>query len=151
MLINCVTHRHSGGRHGQRALRRGYRQSLACENHSLDVPWWGDLVEGIDKPVINKGWIKVPDKPGLGITLNEEVVRQHLAPGTGYLSPRRNGTRSVPATGSGARCGRTKRAGSVERLFHQPGPLKRSPPARLSDHPVASRGRRTGLCCFDER
>ena len=60
---------------------------LACENHSLDVPWWGDLVEGIDKPVINKGWIKVPDKPGLGITLNEEVVRQHLAPGTGYFEP----------------------------------------------------------------
>jgi len=60
---------------------------LACENHSLDVPWWGDLVEGIEKPVINKGWIKVPDKPGLGITLNEEVVKKHLAPGTGYFEP----------------------------------------------------------------
>jgi len=60
---------------------------LACENHSLDVPWWGDLVEGIDKPVINKGWIKVPDKPGLGITLNDDVVKQHLQPGTGYFEP----------------------------------------------------------------
>ena len=60
---------------------------LACENHSLDVPWWGDLVEGIEKPVINKGWIKVPDKPGLGVTLNEEVVKKHLAPGTGYFEP----------------------------------------------------------------
>ena len=60
---------------------------LACENHSMDIPWWGDLVEGIDKPVIDKGWIKVPDKPGLGITLNEQVVRQHLAPGTGYFDP----------------------------------------------------------------
>ena len=60
---------------------------LACENHSLDVPWWGDMVEGIDKPVINKGWIKVPDKPGLGITLNEDVVKQHLAPGTAYFEP----------------------------------------------------------------
>ena len=38
---------------------------LACENHSLDVPWWGDLVEGIEKPIINKGFIKVLDKPGL--------------------------------------------------------------------------------------
>ena len=60
---------------------------LACENHSLDVPWWQDLVEGIEKPIINKGFIKVPDKPGLGITLNEEVVKQHLAPNTEYFEP----------------------------------------------------------------
>ena len=60
---------------------------LACENHSLDVPWWQDMVEGIEKPIINKGFIKAPDRPGLGITLNEEVVRQHLLPGTGYFEP----------------------------------------------------------------
>ena len=60
---------------------------LACENHSIDVPFWQDLVEGIEKPIINKGFIKVPDKPGLGITLNEEAVKQHLAPGTGYFEP----------------------------------------------------------------
>ena len=44
-------------------------------------------MEGIEKPIINKGFIKVPDKPGLGITLNEEVVKRHLAPGTGYFEP----------------------------------------------------------------
>jgi hypothetical protein len=44
-------------------------------------------VEGIEKPIINKGFITVPDKPGLGITLNEDVVRQHLMPGTGYFEP----------------------------------------------------------------
>jgi L-alanine-DL-glutamate epimerase-like enolase superfamily enzyme len=60
---------------------------LACENHSLDVPWWQDLVEGIEKPIINKGFITVPDKPGLGITLNEDVVRRHLMPGTEYFAP----------------------------------------------------------------
>ena len=42
---------------------------------------------GVDKPIINKGFITVPDKPGFGITLNEEVVRQHLAPGSGYFDP----------------------------------------------------------------
>jgi L-alanine-DL-glutamate epimerase-like enolase superfamily enzyme len=31
---------------------------LACENHSLDVPFWQDLVEGIEKPIIAKGFIK---------------------------------------------------------------------------------------------
>jgi L-alanine-DL-glutamate epimerase-like enolase superfamily enzyme len=60
---------------------------LALENHSLDVPWWADLVEGIEKPIVNKGYITVPDKPGLGITLNEDAVRQHLMPGTGYFEP----------------------------------------------------------------
>jgi L-alanine-DL-glutamate epimerase-like enolase superfamily enzyme len=60
---------------------------LALEDHSLDVPWWQDLVEGIEKPIINKGYISVPEKPGLGVTLNEDVVRQHLKPGTGYFEP----------------------------------------------------------------
>ncbi|HEX5483702.1 MAG TPA: enolase C-terminal domain-like protein, partial [Terriglobia bacterium] len=63
------------------------RNFLAMENHSLDVPWWQDLVEGIEKPIIDKGYITVPDKPGLGITLNEDVARQHLKPGTGYFEP----------------------------------------------------------------
>jgi len=60
---------------------------LALENHSLDVPWWNDLVEGISKPIVNHGWIAVPDKPGLGITLNEDVVKAHLLPGTSYFPP----------------------------------------------------------------
>jgi len=60
---------------------------LALENHSLDVPWWDDLVEGVEKPIVNRGYITVPEKPGLGITLNEEVVRRHLVPGTGYFEP----------------------------------------------------------------
>jgi len=60
---------------------------LACENHSLDVPWWQDLVEGVEKPIIKKGFIAVPDKPGLGITLNDEAVRAHLVPGTGFFEP----------------------------------------------------------------
>ena len=63
------------------------RNFLALENHSLDVPWWQDMVEGIDKPIVDKGFIKVPDKPGLGVTLNEDVVRAHLKPGTGYFEP----------------------------------------------------------------
>src|SRR5271154_2364168 len=63
------------------------RNFLALENHSLDVPWWQDLVNGLDKPMINKGFIKVPDTPGLGVTLNDEVCKQHLKPGTGYFEP----------------------------------------------------------------
>ncbi len=60
---------------------------LAMENHSVDVPWWDSLVEGVDKPIVNHGFITVPDKPGLGITLNDEVVKAHLLPDTGFFEP----------------------------------------------------------------
>jgi len=61
---------------------------LALENHSLDVPWWSSMVQEYSKsPIVNHGWIEVPDRPGLGVTLNDDVVRQHLAPGTGYFEP----------------------------------------------------------------
>jgi L-alanine-DL-glutamate epimerase-like enolase superfamily enzyme len=63
------------------------RNFLALENHALDVPFWQDLVTGIEKPIINKGFIKVPDTPGLGITLNDDEVKRHLKPGTGYFEP----------------------------------------------------------------
>jgi L-alanine-DL-glutamate epimerase-like enolase superfamily enzyme len=59
---------------------------LVLENHSVDVPWWNDLVEGVEKPIVNKGYITVPDKPGLGVTLNEAVVKQHLLE-PGYFEP----------------------------------------------------------------
>ncbi len=51
---------------------------LVMENHSVDVPWWGDLALGIEKPIVNRGFITVPNGPGLGVTLNEEVAKQHL-------------------------------------------------------------------------
>jgi L-alanine-DL-glutamate epimerase-like enolase superfamily enzyme len=60
---------------------------LVLENHAVDVPYWGDLVEGIDKPIINKGFITVPEKPGLGITLNEEACKKYLRQGEGWFEP----------------------------------------------------------------
>jgi L-alanine-DL-glutamate epimerase-like enolase superfamily enzyme len=63
------------------------RNFLALENHSLDVPWWQDLVTGIEKPIISQGFIKVPTTPGLGVTLNDEELKKHVKPGTGYFEP----------------------------------------------------------------
>jgi L-alanine-DL-glutamate epimerase-like enolase superfamily enzyme len=60
---------------------------LAMENHAVDVPWWDTLVEGVEKPIINHGFITVPDKPGLGVTLNDEAIKEHLVPGTGFFDP----------------------------------------------------------------
>ncbi len=60
---------------------------VALEHHSVDVPWWEDLVTGIDKPLHNHGFAKVPQTPGLGVELNEQVVREHLSPGEGFFDP----------------------------------------------------------------
>ncbi len=60
---------------------------LALENHSLDVPWWDSLVTGVEKPIVNRGYIKVPEGPGLGVTLDDDAVKEHLMPGTGFFEP----------------------------------------------------------------
>ena len=59
---------------------------LVLENHAVDVPWWEDLVEGIDKPIVKKGYVPVPEKPGLGLTLNDEEMKKHLK-FPGYFEP----------------------------------------------------------------
>ena len=43
---------------------------------------------GVPKPLIEKGYIAVPETPGLGIELNEEEIRKHLDPDdSGYFDP----------------------------------------------------------------
>ena len=42
---------------------------LALEFHSADIPWWDDIANGFTKPLIQNGFITVPDKPGLGIEI----------------------------------------------------------------------------------
>jgi L-alanine-DL-glutamate epimerase-like enolase superfamily enzyme len=59
---------------------------ISMENHSVDHPWWNDLVTGVDKPIINNGFYPVPEKPGLGIEMNDEVWKEHLTV-PGYFEP----------------------------------------------------------------
>ncbi len=52
---------------------------LAVEFHSVDHPEWNDLVKGLPNPLIEDGFIKVPEKPGLGIDeLNEDMIASHM-------------------------------------------------------------------------
>jgi L-alanine-DL-glutamate epimerase-like enolase superfamily enzyme len=54
---------------------------VALENHSVDIPWWDDLVTGLPKPLVQNGYVSVPEAPGLGITgLDDDVIAAHLAP-----------------------------------------------------------------------
>jgi L-alanine-DL-glutamate epimerase-like enolase superfamily enzyme len=49
------------------------------ENHSVDLPWWDDLVDGIEKPFIKDGYVTVPETPGLGFSdINEAAMREHM-------------------------------------------------------------------------
>jgi hypothetical protein len=36
------------------------------EKHVLGVPWRQDLVTGVPKPIIDKGFVAVPEESGLG-------------------------------------------------------------------------------------
>jgi L-alanine-DL-glutamate epimerase-like enolase superfamily enzyme len=56
---------------------------LVMEFHAHDVSWWGDLVDG--EPTITNGFIELRDAPGHGLTLNEDVARQHLKAGTSFF------------------------------------------------------------------
>jgi len=54
---------------------------LALEHHNIDLPYWEDYVHTVDKkPLITQGFGNVPDSPGLGVELNDEVLKQHLDP-----------------------------------------------------------------------
>lgn len=54
---------------------------LALENHSVDHPKWNDLVTGLPNPLIQDGYIQVPETPGLGFSnINEAAFREHLDP-----------------------------------------------------------------------
>jgi L-alanine-DL-glutamate epimerase-like enolase superfamily enzyme len=63
------------------------RSFVAQEIHSLDIPFWKDLVFGLDDPLLVDGYVRVPDKPGLGVELNYDVIEEHLRPWSSLFGP----------------------------------------------------------------
>lgn len=54
---------------------------LVLENHSVDDPEWSNLVTGLPNPLVQDGYIQVPDKPGLGFDgINAEYLREQIDP-----------------------------------------------------------------------
>ena len=60
------------------------RSFLALESDSVELAHWQDIIER-DGPIYKDGYLEIPNKPGLGIKLNDEVCRKHLAPGSTYF------------------------------------------------------------------
>lgn len=57
------------------------------EHHAVDKPRFDDLVTGIEKPLVQNGYVKVPEKPGIGVELNEDVVKEFLVKGEKLFAP----------------------------------------------------------------
>lgn len=58
---------------------------LALEWHAAEVPFFDQLVKGRKKPLIQRGYIHVPDQPGLGIELDEEAAYKYRKPGEPFF------------------------------------------------------------------
>ncbi|MBK9169425.1 MAG: mandelate racemase/muconate lactonizing enzyme family protein [Bryobacterales bacterium] len=56
------------------------RNYMVCETVVGKQDWMDDVILH-DGPVVKNGFIEVPTKPGLGIELNPDVVKAHLAAG----------------------------------------------------------------------
>ena len=51
---------------------------VALENHALDLPFWAGLVTGLPEPLMEGGYVKVPDVPGLGVDLDYDGIEANL-------------------------------------------------------------------------
>lgn len=60
------------------------RSFLALESDSVELAHWQDIIQR-DGPIYKDGYLELPNKPGLGIELNEDVCRRHLAPESAYF------------------------------------------------------------------
>jgi L-alanine-DL-glutamate epimerase-like enolase superfamily enzyme len=56
------------------------RDYIACETITGEGGWMDQLLL-LDGPFIRDGFVQVTDKPGLGVELNPDTVKAHLAPG----------------------------------------------------------------------
>jgi L-alanine-DL-glutamate epimerase-like enolase superfamily enzyme len=48
---------------------------LALEFHCQVIPWWNELAQAA--PLIQSGYIAVPESPGLGVRPDERVLSEH--------------------------------------------------------------------------
>jgi len=70
-LIGLAAHVHMAA-----ALPQNY---IAFEYPFGQPEWWYDIVEGLPNPIVQKGFIDVWDRPGLGVTFKVAAAKPHLA------------------------------------------------------------------------
>ncbi|MCX7671795.1 MAG: mandelate racemase/muconate lactonizing enzyme family protein, partial [Anaerolineae bacterium] len=51
---------------------------IALEHHGLDLPFWKGLVKGLPEPLMEDGFVRVPERPGLGVDLDYDGIAANL-------------------------------------------------------------------------
>ncbi len=57
------------------------------EHHSVGLQRWYDIYDGDPSMIFDEGYATVPEKPGLGVELNMDAVRDSLIEGAGFFEP----------------------------------------------------------------
>ena len=60
------------------------RSFITLESDSVELPYWQDIVQH-DGSFYKDGYLEIPNKPGFGIELNEDVCRAHLGEGSTFF------------------------------------------------------------------
>jgi len=60
------------------------RSFVTLESDSVELPHWQEIIQH-EGPIYKNGYLELPNKPGLGVELNEQVCRKHLARGSGFF------------------------------------------------------------------
>ena len=58
---------------------------LALEWHAASVPFFDQLVRGSEGPLIRSGRVAVPDLPGLGVDIDEDLAYRYRKPGERFF------------------------------------------------------------------
>jgi L-alanine-DL-glutamate epimerase-like enolase superfamily enzyme len=51
---------------------------VGLEHHGLDLPFWSGLVKGLPEPLMEDGFVAVPETPGLGVDLDTAGIEANL-------------------------------------------------------------------------
>jgi gluconate/galactonate dehydratase len=63
-------------------IAAGIPDFLSCEHHYPEISWYDSLIDGVPKPLMENGYVQIPEGPGLGITPNAAAMSAHGRPWT---------------------------------------------------------------------
>jgi len=58
-------------------IAAGIPDFLSCEHHYPEISWYDSLIDGVPKPLMENGYVQIPEGPGLGITPNDAAMNAH--------------------------------------------------------------------------
>ncbi|MCX6623927.1 MAG: mandelate racemase/muconate lactonizing enzyme family protein [Acidobacteria bacterium] len=86
-FVNLTLHNISGplGTMAGVHLAAAIPNLIALEWHAASVPFFDQLAKNYEPPIVRNGKIRVPDLPGVGVDLDEEVAYRYRKPGEKFF------------------------------------------------------------------